>query len=213
MIRADTIRVIGANGEQLGILTPEEAMKKAAEDDLDLVEVSPNAEPPVCRIMNFGKYKYELQKKEHASRRKNQAVEMKDLRLGRSIGVEDHDLDVKLKKARELLVKGHRLSVFIQVRGREMSHSDLGVDSMLKFAESLSDIAKLESSPRRDGRRIHMVIAPLPNLSKLLEKQQKVAGKPETELDSGAVDTVDSDSDNEPQEPAASTAGGESASV
>lgn len=197
MIQAPQVRVIGADGEQLGIMDTQEAIRVALSQDLDLVEVAPNSEPPVCRIMNFGKFKYEQQKKEQAARKKSQSVDMKDLRLGRSIKVEKHDLQIKLKKAQELICRGHRLSIFIQIRGRELAHAELGVLLMQNFAEALSDLAKLESPPRKDGKRIHMVMAPLPNLEKILAKRAKaeeaarLSGKQDADIQEKTVKEVD----------------------
>lgn len=163
-ITAETVRVIGEDGEQLGILPIEEGLAAANEADLDLVEVAPQADPPVCRVMNFGKYKYEQQKKEHAARKRGHGNELKELRLGRSIRIEQHDFDFKLKKARQILEKGARLQVFLQLRGREIAHASLGADRLREFAEALADVAKPEAPPKIERRRVNMLLVPLPNV-------------------------------------------------
>jgi translation initiation factor IF-3 len=176
-IRVNEVRLISEDGEQLGVLPLEDAQERANDAEYDLVEVAPNATPPVCRIMNYGKYKYEQQKREHAQRRKSSGSEMKELRLGRSIRIEQHDLDVKLKKAREILEKGHRLQVFLQLRGREIAHAEIGVEALRGFAQSLDDLAKVDSPPRIDRRRVTMLLAPLASGGKKGQKGKKAAAK------------------------------------
>jgi translation initiation factor IF-3 len=180
-IRVPNVRLIDEDGEQVGIVPLEEAMAKANEAELDLVEVAPNAEPPVCRIMNFGKFKYEQQKREHAQRKKSHQTELKELRLGRSTKVEEHDLDFKCKKAREILSKGHRLQVYLQLRGRELAHAEVGAETLAHFAENLSDVAKVENRPRQDRRRVTMLLAPLPNAGKPGGKKDEDADAPQAE--------------------------------
>ncbi|MFW5857409.1 MAG: translation initiation factor IF-3 [Planctomycetota bacterium] len=165
-IQAAELRVISEEGEQLGIMSPEDALAAANDRDLDLVEVAPDGSPPVCRIMNYGKFKYEQQKREQAARKRSHGAEMKELRLGRSIRIEDHDLEFKIKKAREFLEKGHRLQVFLQIRGRELAHAELGADVLKQFAEDLEDVAKVEMPPRMDRRRCTMLLAPLQTAKK-----------------------------------------------
>jgi len=174
--------------------TPD-ARKAAEEQELDLVEVAPNADPPVCRIMNFGKYKYEQQKKQHQAKRKSHGVEMKELRLGRSIRIESHDLEFKEKKARELLDKGHRVQVFLQLRGREMAHAEMGVQILADMGESLEDIAKIDEPPRIMGRRILMLLTPLSSSAKKRRKEaaRRAAEEARKEAEAEATEATDSD--------------------
>ncbi|MFH0910646.1 MAG: translation initiation factor IF-3 [Planctomycetota bacterium] len=179
-ISANEVRLISEDGVQLGILKLEEAQRLAQEQDLDLVEVAPNAAPPVCRIMNFGKFKYEQQKKEQQARKRSHGLEIKELRLGRSIRTEWHDMEIKLRKAREFLVKGHRLNVFLQLRGREITHSEIGMEGLKQFAKLLEDVAKLDLGPHVDRRRISILLSPLPNIGK--KKKPEKAKKTENAL-------------------------------
>ncbi|MBN1256483.1 MAG: translation initiation factor IF-3 [Planctomycetes bacterium] len=200
-IRSSEVRVIGEHGEQLGILPIQDAIRKAYEAELDLVEVAPNGVPPVCRIMNFGKFKYEQQKRTHAQRKKGQSNELKELRLGRSIKVEKHDLEFKLKKAREMLGHGFRLQVFLQLRGREISHANLGLDLLLEFARELEDVAKLDMPPKVDRRRVNMLLAPLPSSSAKAKKKPAVKKQPTADEPVQAPPPAEPEADGaEPQE-------------
>lgn len=156
----------------MGVLSKQDALQKAYEEDLDLVEVAPNADPPVCRIMNFGKYRYEQQKKQQQAKKKNHGMELKELRLGKSTRIEKHDLEFKIKKAREILEKGHRLQIFLQLRGREIAHSELGVDRLNEFADALDDISKLEQEPKMLGKRINMLLTPAPEKKKKKKEEE-----------------------------------------
>ncbi len=165
-------------------MSSEEAQRIAGERELDLVEVAPNSSPPVCRLMNYGKFKYEQQKKEQQQRRRSHGVEMKELRLGRSIRIERHDMEIKLRKARDFLDKGHRLQVFLQLRGREMAHADIGVQRLKEFAELVSDIARVEQSPRIDRRRVSMLLVPEAVAHKKKSKEGQQAEQNAQEQDS-----------------------------
>lgn len=169
--------VIAEDGEQLGVLEKAKALQTAEEEDLDLVVVSPDSDPPVCRIMNYGKYKYEQQKKQHQAKKKSQGVELKELRLGKSVMIDQHDIEFKVKKAREFLSKGHRLQIFLQLRGREISHSELGIQRLKEFAEALNDISKIEQNPAMLGRRINMLLAPLTESAKKKKKKEELQRK------------------------------------
>jgi translation initiation factor IF-3 len=151
------VRLISPDGEQIGIVSTKEALQKAENYGLDLVEVSPNAKPPVCRIMDFGKYKYEQSKKEKISKKKQHTITVKELRLRPR--TDDHDLETKLRHARKFLEQKNKVKITIMFRGREMSYQDFGYELMDKVEESLEDIAKVESEPKMEGRRMIMVLA------------------------------------------------------
>ena len=158
MIRAPSIRLIGAAGEQIGVVTVREAIIKAEEVGLDLVEISPNAEPPVCKIMDFGKYKYELQKKANEARKKQKVIEIKEIKIRPTI--EEHDYQVKLRSARRFLEEGNKVKMTLRFRGREMSHQDLGMEVLKRMEKDLLDLGKVESPPRMEGRQVQMVMGP-----------------------------------------------------
>mgnify|MGYP000749560545 CR=1 FL=1 len=157
LIHAREVRVIGAEGEQLGILQRNEAIAMAREIGCDLVEVSSNATPPVCRIMNYGKYRYEQQKREKEAKKKQKVLTLKEVKLRPNI--EDHDFYVKMKAAQRFLGEGSKVKVTIMFRGREMSHPELGRDLLVRFADELKDTAHVEKEPKIEGRNMTMVIA------------------------------------------------------
>ena len=156
-IRIKQIRVIGADGGQLGVLDTAVAQQLAHEAGLDLVEIAPNQRPPVCRIMDFGKYKYELKKKDQQSKRKQHHMQLKEVRLRPRIG--EHDMEVKVRHAREFLEAGDKVQVNCLLRGREMMHQDLALKVMRKLFDLMQDIAKVEREPRLEGRRFVMTLA------------------------------------------------------
>ncbi len=153
-IRVREVRVIGADGEQLGVMTPEDAIVIAREDGLDLVEVAANSRPPVCRIMDYGKFKYE-QKKKNASKKSHSAT-LKEVKL--RPGTDQHDLNFKLNNARKFLMEGDKVKVTVMFRGREMVHTYRGREQLNAVLEQLGPIAKLESSPRMEGRFMSMIL-------------------------------------------------------
>lgn len=152
------MRLIDDEGNQRGVVDTEVAMDMAREKGMDLVEVAPEAHPPVCKILDFGKHKYLLKKKEHQARRKQHHVVVKEMRVRPKI--DTHDLDTKLKKARAFLLDGDKLQVNMLFRGREMGFMDLGKSVMQKIKESLADISKVEREPRQEGRRMIMILQP-----------------------------------------------------
>ena len=156
MIRAAEIRVIADDGEQLGVMTPEAAIARAEEVGLDLVEVSPAARPPVCRIMDYGRYKYEQKKK--ANKSKGHAASLKEVKLRPR--TDQHDLDFKVKNARRFLVEGDKVKVTVMYRGREMVHREIGRKQMDHVVELLGGIAAVENPPRMEGRFLSMILAP-----------------------------------------------------
>ncbi len=159
-IRAKTVRLIDQDENMIGLVPLTDAVERARSADLDLVEVSPGSDPPVCRILDFGKYKYELSKKERANRAKTKVVETKEVRLGRSMKIDPHDIAIRLNQARKFLFDGHKVLIVQNFRGREMMHKDRGHQRMREIIETLSDIAKVELAPRMAGRRQTMVLAP-----------------------------------------------------
>ena len=155
-IRAKELRVIAADGEQLGIMSSKEALAIAEEKDLDLVLIAPNAKPPVCKIMNYGKYCFEQAKKAKENKKKQKTMEIKEIRL--SLNIDVHDFNTKLKHAERFLKAGIKVKVSIRLRGREMGHSDMGVQTMKRFAEACEEFANVEKQPKLEGRQILMFL-------------------------------------------------------
>jgi len=158
-IRVREVRLIDENGEQLGIVPTVDALRLARERELDLVEVSGKSSPPVCKIMDYGKYKYQLAKKAQEAKKKQTIIQIKEMKLG--LKIEEHDLQFKMKHLREFLEEGHKLKVIIMFRGREILHVDMGEKLAQKVIESLKDVGELEQKSRFDGRNIVMIFAPL----------------------------------------------------
>lgn len=157
-IRSKELRVIGDNGEQIGVKSLQDALTLASSFELDLVLVSPNAQPPVARIMDYGKYRYELQKKEKEQRKNQKIVTVKEVRLSPSI--EEHDYNTKLKQAIKFLEKGDKVKASIRFKGRAITHKDLGRDVLDDFIEDTSEISTVESAPKMEGRSMFMILAP-----------------------------------------------------
>ena len=158
-ITSSDVQVISSDGDNLGILSLGEAIKKAKNEGLDLIEISPNAKPPVCKIMDMGKYKYDLQKKANQAKKKQKTVSLKEIKL--RPGTETHDYNFKIKNAKKFITKGNKVKFTIKFKGREMQHTDLGKDLMNKIIEETKDIAKVESKPKFEGRQMVMIIQPL----------------------------------------------------
>ena len=158
MIRISPVRLIDENNEQIGIVETDEARRQAREAGLDLVEVSPQSKPPVCRIMDYGKWKYAQQKKEQKAKAHAKKSELKGVRLRPNI--DDHDLEMKVNKAREFLSDGDKVQFVMLFRGRQMAHQDLGRDTMLQIHEMLQDVGKIEQPPKMMGRRMTMLMSP-----------------------------------------------------
>ncbi len=160
MIRITPVRVIGPNDEPYGVMETIEAKKMARDAGLDLVEVSPHSRPPVCRIMDFGKYKYQQSKKKRKQRAGATKNELKEVRLGRSMRIDTHDIEMRVNQARQFLMDGQKVQFIQPFQGREMQHKQLGFERMKGIEESLSDIAKVEFPARFNGRRLIMIVAP-----------------------------------------------------
>ncbi len=158
-IRARQVRLIAEDGEQVGVVSIQDALARAEEAGLDLVEISPNAEPPVCKILDYGKYKYEQQKKAAEARKKQKVIEVKELKFRPNI--DDHDYQVKIKAARRFLEEGDKVKITLRFRGREMSHMDLGLKVMTRVREELADIGKVESEAKVEGRQAVMMLSSL----------------------------------------------------
>ncbi len=157
-IRAREVRVIGANGDQIGVKSKYEALEMAKNVNLDLVCVAPNAKPPVCRIMDYGKYRYEQQKKEKEARKKQKVINVKEVRLSPSI--EEHDFNTKLRNARKFLEKGDKVKAAIRFRGRAITHSQIGRDVLERLAKECEDIAAIETRPKMEGRSMFLILVP-----------------------------------------------------
>lgn len=158
-IRAREVRLIDSNGEQLGVKSRDEALKIAQARNLDLVLVAPNAKPPVCRIMDYGKYRYEQQKKEKEARKKQKVINVKEVRFSPGIG--DHDFNTKLRNARRFIKNGDKVKASVRFRGRAITHKELGQEVLDRLAEETKDIATVESKAKMEGRHMFMILAPI----------------------------------------------------
>lgn len=158
-IRASKVRLIGKEGKQIGVVSIFEAQSYAEKDGLDLVEISPNAEPPVCKIVDYGKYRYQVTKKERESKKGQHQAKLKEVKIKPNI--DEHDLKVKIKRAREFIEKGNKVRVTCMFRGREMARPELGQKVAHRIAEEMGDIAQTETPPKQMGRNYSLVLAPI----------------------------------------------------
>jgi translation initiation factor IF-3 len=157
-IRVPEIRLIGAEGENIGLTTPARGMELAERAGLDLVEISPNATPPVCKIMDFGKFKYETQKRESEARKKQKIIEVKEVKFRPN--TDQHDYEVKMRNVFKFLEKGDKVKVTLRFRGREMAHQNLGRELLERVADDVKEIGKVENMPKMEGRQMVMMIGP-----------------------------------------------------
>ncbi|MFK4792649.1 MULTISPECIES: translation initiation factor IF-3 [Sphingobium] len=157
-ITVPKVRVIDDEGENLGVMFTQEAMERAYEIGLDLVEVSPTADPPVCKFLDIGKFKYEAQKKANIARKTQKTQELKEIKMRPNI--DDHDYDTKMKKVHDFIGDGDKVKITLRFRGRELSHQQLGMQLLQRVAENVGEIAKVEAYPRMEGRQMLMVLAP-----------------------------------------------------
>jgi len=157
-ITVDKVRVIDENGENIGVMYTREAIEQAASVGLDLVEVSPNADPPVCKFLDVGKFRYEAQKKANAARKTQKTQEIKEIKMRPNI--DDHDYDVKMRAIHKFIGEGDKVKVTLRFRGRELSHQQLGMNLLKRVQEDVVEIAKVESYPRMEGRQMLMVLSP-----------------------------------------------------
>ncbi|MEL7299962.1 MAG: translation initiation factor IF-3 [Pseudomonadota bacterium] len=158
-IRAPEIRLIDENGDNVGVVSPSRAMEMAEDAGLDLVEISPNANPPVAKIMDFGKFKYEQQKRESEARKKQKTIEVKEVKFRPN--TDTHDYDVKMKNVYKFLGNGDKVKITLRFRGREMAHQELGRDLLLRVAEDTKEHGKVENMPKMEGRQMIMLIGPI----------------------------------------------------
>ncbi|ACD22239.1 translation initiation factor IF-3 [Clostridium botulinum] len=157
-IRQKELRVVANDGEQLGVISSREAMRMAEEQELDLVMISPNANPPVCKIMDFGKFIYEQSKKEKEAKKKQKVVSVKEVRV--SLTIEEHDIFIKAKNARKFLLDGDKVKITVRFRGREMELTHIGARILDNFAKKLEDVCQIEKHPKKEGRNMTMVLGP-----------------------------------------------------
>ncbi len=157
-IRDKEIRLIGSEGEQLGIVSSQQALDIAAEKNLDLVKIAPNAVPPVCKIMDYGKYRFEIAKKEKEQRKNQKIVETKEVRL--TPNIDDHDFFTKVNNAKKFLKSGNKVKVTVRFRGREVTHSSLGEDILNRFRDETAEVGTVEKAPKMEGRNMSMFISP-----------------------------------------------------
>nr|WP_239479995.1 translation initiation factor IF-3 [Actibacterium sp. 188UL27-1] len=158
-IRTNELRLIGPEGQNVGVVTPERAMELAEQVGLDLVEISPNATPPVCKIMDFGKFKYETQKKEAEARKKQKIIEVKEVKFRPN--TDTHDYDVKMRNVTRFLENGDKVKVTLRFRGREMAHQNLGRELLERVADDIQELGKVENMPKMEGRQMVMMIGPV----------------------------------------------------
>ena len=154
------VRLIGSEGEQLGIMSAEEALRIAIEHELDLVKIAPGSNPPVCRVMDYGKYRFEQTKKEKEAKKNQRIIEVKEIRM--SPGIDTNDFNTKLKNAQKFLSDGDRVKVSVRFRGREMAHTDIGADLLRDFAEKCAEIANLDKAAKLEGRSMSIFLSPKP---------------------------------------------------
>lgn len=157
-IRDSEIRLIGSTGEQLGIMSAAQAQRIADEQGLDLVKISPQATPPVCKLMDYGKFRFEQGKREKEAKKNQHVVEIKEIRM--SPGIDVGDFNTKLKNAQKFLADGNRVKVSVRFRGREMAHTDIGKDLLVRFAEQCAEVATLDKEPKLEGRSISIFLSP-----------------------------------------------------
>jgi len=158
-IEAREVRLVDQDGEMVGVVSLRDALTRAEDVGLDLVEISPNATPPVCKILDYGKFKYEAQKKANAARKKQKVIEVKEIKMRPSI--DQNDYGIKMKKVREFIDEGDKVKVTMRFRGREMAHQHLAINILEKVKEEMADVAKVEQFPKLEGRQMIMVMAPL----------------------------------------------------
>ncbi|NLD37478.1 MAG: translation initiation factor IF-3 [Desulfatiglans sp.] len=158
LIRASQVRLISGDGTQLGVMATRDAMDVAIREGLDLVEVAPNADPPVCRIMDYGKFKYEASKKEQEARKKTKAFQLKEIKLRPH--TDEHDLNTKIKNLKKFLEKKNRVKLTLMYRGRELAYQETGIELLLKIAEEVKDLGAIEQEAKKEGRNATMVIVP-----------------------------------------------------
>lgn len=183
-IRLSPIRLIDQDNNQIGVIETSQAQRMAQEAGLDLVEIQPDVRPPVCKIMDYGKYKFELSKKERSNRAASKQQEMKEVRLGRSLKIDEHDVSIRVDQARRFLMDGHKVQLVQQFKGREMQHRDIGDARFRSIVDSLADIAKVEVPPKLFGKRMSLILAPdKPKVEAIKRKLEKETTAAQREAD------------------------------
>ncbi|MBI4224285.1 MAG: translation initiation factor IF-3 [Deltaproteobacteria bacterium] len=173
-IRVPEVRVIGSGGEQLGVIPTRQAQQMAQDEGLDLVEVAATARPPVCKIMDFGKYKYEQDKQKREARKKQTVVHIKEIKIRPS--TDRHDLDVKLKHIRRFLEEGNKAKITVRFRGREMAHKDLGMALLKQMVDEIGALAKIDQGPKFEGKMLSAVLAPNPGGKRNAKNENQAGG-------------------------------------
>ena len=176
-IRITPIRLIDENGEMVGVVETDDARRRAMDLGLDLVEIAAVDRPPVCKIMDFGKYKYELSKREKANKNRTKSSEMKEVRLGRSMKIDPHDIEIRIAQARRFLVEGHKVQIAQNFKGRELAHRSRGDQRMIGIIDRLSDLGRVEMAPRLNGKRMSMIITPDRTKVENWKKREAAAGR------------------------------------
>ena len=182
-IRDREVRLIGEDGEQLGIMSAHSAMQIAIEKDLDLVKIAPGSNPPVCKIMDYGKYRFEQGKREKEARKNQRVIEIKEIRMSPSIG--ENDFLVKLRNGQKFLSDGDRVKVTVRFRGREMAHTNIGEQLLRDFADKCAEIANLDKQPRLEGRNMSIFLSPKPQTPARKAKAPRAPKEPAAEAESG----------------------------
>lgn len=178
-IVAPEVRVIDPDGKMLGVMNPQTALRTAEDMGLDLIEIAPMAKPPTCRIMDYGKWKYEAQKKDKVAKKKQTVISIKEIQIRPR--TDEHDLNVKLKHARKFLLAGDKVKVNLRFYGREMAHQDLGIKMLNEVSQRLDDISLVESPPKKEGRQVFVLLAPDPKKIKELDTKKEETPQKETE--------------------------------
>ncbi|MBX3125511.1 MAG: translation initiation factor IF-3 [Polyangiaceae bacterium] len=194
-IRVPEVRVVDADGSNLGVLDTGAALKRAAEQGLDLVEVNPKASPPVCKILDFGKYKYEEKKKQREAKRKQTVVEVKEIKLRPK--TDDHDLNVKMRAARKFIEGGNKVKITCRFRGREITHPQIAQRQLAFFIQNTEDLANVEQGPGMEGRTMGLLLSPRPAVMQRLAQDRALREK---ERESGAHSSTSNEAPDEPEE-------------
>lgn len=182
-IRISPIRLIDENGDQAGVVETQDALRRARDLGMDLVEMAADSRPPVCRIMDYGRYKYEQSKKEKANKAKSKVSELKEVRLGRSMKIDPHDIAIRMRQARKFLLEGHKVQIVQQFRGREMAHRNRGDERMRDIITQLEELGKVETEPRMAGRRMSVIIGPDKRKIDTYRRKMEAEGKATEEND------------------------------
>ena len=182
-IRITPIRLIDENGDQAGVVETQDALRRARDLGMDLVEMAADSRPPVCRIMDYGRYKYEQSKKEKANKAKSKVSELKEVRLGRSMKIDPHDIAIRMRQARKFLLEGHKVQIVQQFRGGEMAHRNRGDERMRDIIAQLEELGKVETEPRMAGRRMSVIIGPDKRKIDTYRRKMEAEGKATEEND------------------------------